>query len=169
MESFPANGSIYTVHLALPVDSSVGPAEAGIVAPKFLISENAIKGDILLVEDYQPNALVAGLYLDQFGFNHEVAENGLIAVTKVKQKEYCAILMDVQMHGMDGYVATREIRKFEKESGRAPSYIIGMTAHALPGDREKCIAAGMDEYISKPFNPEELRSKLSGCMRVSNT
>ena len=165
VESFPANGSIFTVHLTLPLDGNVGLSEPLIPAPEALMSGSALKGEILLVEDYQPNAMVAGLYLEQFGFSHEVAENGLLAVKKVKQKEYCAILMDVQMHGMDGYVATREIRKFEKESGRAPSYIIGMTAHALPGDREKCIAAGMNEYISKPFNPEELRSKLSGCMR----
>ena len=69
--------------------------------------------------------------------------------------------MDVQMHGMNGFVATQEIRKLEGTGSiKQRNYIIGMTAHALAGDRERCYAEGMDDYIPKPFNAKELRQKI---------
>lgn len=169
VESYPSNGTVFTVFLPIRLHAIY---EAASAEPKeysahfnpdtkrsVAINDNAC---VLLVEDYQPNALVAGLYLEQFGFNHDVAENGMIALRKVKEKDYHAILMDVQMHGLDGYQTTQEIRKFEKEMHKPRIKIIGMTAHALPGDRERCIDAGMDDYLSKPFNPDDLREKLSG-------
>lgn len=73
----------------------------------------------------------------------------LYALEAVKKKRYDCILMDIQMPGMDGYETTGAIRKFEKESGIAPHYIIAMTAHVMKGDKERCLAAGMDNYIAK--------------------
>ena len=121
---------------------------------------------VLLVEDYEPNVMVASAYLERFGYNCDVANNGNEAVTKVKENEYAAILMDVQMHGMNGFEATREIRAYEEQLAKNRITIIGMTAHALAGDREKCIEAGMDDYISKPFNPDELKSKLEKAVNI---
>ncbi|PZP55605.1 MAG: hypothetical protein DI586_06365 [Micavibrio aeruginosavorus] len=169
VESYPGNGTVFTALIPLQLNklNAIGAqSEKKEYSSHFLpeikkaiaINDNAC---VLLVEDYQPNALVAGLYLEQFGFNHDVAENGMIALKKFKEGDYLAILMDVQMHGLDGYQTTQEIRKFEKEMHRPRIKIIGMTAHALPGDRERCLAAGMDDYLSKPFNPDDLREKLS--------
>ncbi len=75
-------------------------------------------------------------------------------------KPYDAILMDVQMHGMDGYETTRRLRALENEKGFR-HFIIGVTAHALAGDREKCLEAGMDDYMSKPINADVLARLLS--------
>lgn len=125
-----------------------------------LSAATTAQGKILLVEDYDANILVATTYLEQFGYAYELAKDGAEAVEKFRNGSFNAILMDVQMHGMNGFDATRMIRELEKTSGAAPTAIIGMTAHALAGDRERCINAGMDDYISKPFNPDELQSKL---------
>lgn len=115
---------------------------------------------ILLVEDYPPNVLVAGTFLEQLGYPYDVAANGREALEKTAYQKYDAILMDVQMQDMNGYEATTLIREREKRRGLPETYIIGVTAHALLGDREHCLAAGMNDYISKPFRLDELRRKL---------
>ena len=116
---------------------------------------------VLLVEDYQANVLVAGIYLKLFGFSYDVANNGIEAVEKAKSGGYALILMDVEMPGLDGYEATRAIRAHEEETGRKRTRIIGMTAHALKGDRDKCIENGMDDYLAKPISQQELQAKLA--------
>ncbi len=121
---------------------------------------DAEKVNILLVEDYEPNILVARTFLENFGYNVDIAKNGLEAYEMFKAGKYYAILMDVQMHGMNGFESTKLIREHEKKNNMLNVPIIGMTAHALAGDRERCIAVGMNDYISKPFNPEELKEKL---------
>lgn len=170
VESKLDSGSVFTVYLPLSMATSDLARSNFVEAEPFYQEGGQHSAEnnnrVLLVEDYQPNALVAGLYLEQFGFMHDVAENGTKALQKMKERDYHAILMDVQMHGLDGYQTTREIRKFEKETHKQRVRIIGMTAHALPGDREKCLEAGMDDYLTKPFKPEDLREKLS-TVRVS--
>ena len=116
---------------------------------------------VLLVEDYAPNVMVAQAFLEEFGYLSEVAVNGIEAVEKSRNGKFVAILMDVQMHGMNGLEATKLIREFEKIENKQRVPIIGMTAHALSGDKERCLAAGMDDYISKPFNPNDLKEKLN--------
>ena len=116
---------------------------------------------VLLVDDYAPTVMVASIYLEQFGFECDTAENGLIAVEKAKERKYYAILMDVQMREMDGYQATRAIRRLEQETQAPRTRIIGMTAHTQAGDRQKCIDAGMDDYLAKPYDLDELRKKLA--------
>ena len=117
---------------------------------------------ILLVEDYEPNVLVARLTLEHLGYHIEVANNGLQAFEMAKTKQYYAILMDVQMPVINGFDTTGMIRIYEKQNNRLPATIIGMTAHALIGDRESCLAAGMDDYLSKPINEALLEGKLKG-------
>ena len=116
---------------------------------------------ILLVDDYAPNALVVATYLEKFGYDYDVADNGVEAVTLARRNRYIACLMDVQMHDMDGIEATMAIRDFERQERRPHLPIIGVTAHALSGDRERCLDAGMDEYVAKPFNPTELENRLA--------
>lgn len=116
---------------------------------------------ILLVEDYPANVLVATTLLEDFGYDYDVATTASDAISKIKQGGFAAALMDVQLgDDMCGFEATRHVRAWEKDSSARKLPIIAMTAHALAGDREKCINAGMDDYISKPFDAEELRDKL---------
>lgn len=123
--------------------------------------QDASKPKVLLVDDYAPNALVVATYLEKFGYDFDIAENGIDAVSLAKQNRYVACLMDVQMHDMDGIEATMAIRDFETQEHKSHLPIIGITAHALSGDRERCLDAGMDEYVAKPFNPVELESRLA--------
>ncbi len=117
---------------------------------------------VLLVEDNKINQRIAMLNLQKLGYAIDVAENGQEAVALFHHKPFNLIFMDVQMPVMDGLEATRQIREFEKGMPRRiPVYIIAMTANAMKGDRETCLAAGMDDYISKPFRAEELRKVLS--------
>ncbi len=126
------------------------------------ISQTSTPPCILLVEDYDPNILVATLFLEQFGYTCDVAKNGREALEKIAyyRDSYIVVLMDVQMHDMNGFETTKIIREQEKKKSFSRLPIIGMTAHALAGDRERCIDVGMDDYISKPFDPGELREKL---------
>jgi signal transduction histidine kinase/DNA-binding response OmpR family regulator len=112
---------------------------------------------ILLVEDNVVNQKVAQRMLERMGYRADVAGNGLEAVEAVKRQRYDVVLMDVQMPEMDGLEATRVIRREMKEKGPR---IIAMTAEAMAGDREKCLDAGMDDYITKPIRAEELQSAL---------
>ncbi|PKP34249.1 MAG: hybrid sensor histidine kinase/response regulator [Bacteroidetes bacterium HGW-Bacteroidetes-17] len=114
-----------------------------------------IKIHILVAEDQTINQKIINQFLSRKGYKVTLVENGQIAVDKVKAEKFDVILMDVQMPVLDGYDSTRQIRNFEK-GGKTHIPIVAMTAHAMKGDREKCIAAGMDYYITKPVNPVEL-------------
>jgi len=113
---------------------------------------------ILLAEDNLVNQEVSMSILEELGYSPELAENGRIAVEKLKQSNssYAAILMDCQMPELDGYQATKAIREWESECGNHTP-IIAMTAHAMTGDREKTLDAGMDDYLSKPATPESVQ------------
>jgi PAS domain S-box-containing protein len=114
---------------------------------------------LLIAEDNQVNQMVASLTVKKLGFNSTVVANGREAVTAWHTGAYGAILMDCQMPEMDGYQAAAEIRRQESGGRRIP--IIAVTAHAMQGEREKCLAAGMDDYVSKPIRAEELDAVLN--------
>lgn len=113
---------------------------------------------ILIVDDNDINQFVATEQVEQAGFQADVASNGEQAVARVKSAKYAAILMDCQMPIMDGYAATRAIRDWEGSSAHTP--IIALTAHAMAGERDKVLAAGMDDYLSKPLRPHSLERML---------
>lgn len=123
---------------------------------------------VLLVEDHKPNVLVAGTMLENLGYRYEVADNGKKALHKIEKQHFDVVLMDVQMQEMDGLQATRAIRRREKKLALVHLPIIAMTAHAQPEDRLRCLKAGMDDYISKPFNSKELETKLKHFLCVEN-
>jgi signal transduction histidine kinase/DNA-binding response OmpR family regulator len=119
---------------------------------------------ILVVEDNQVNQSLLQQLFKQWQLSFDLAQNGKEAITLLRARKYDLILMDIQMPVMDGYTATTEIRKVLKLN----TPIIAMTAHALSGEREKCLGLGMDEYISKPVREENLLQLIQRFIPVSN-
>ncbi|HEU5048266.1 MAG TPA: ATP-binding protein [Rickettsiales bacterium] len=166
VESTLGKGSVFTVSLPLKVAATLLPEEReqssrSIPHPHV----ERVKTTILLVEDYPANVLVARTFLETFGYDCEVASDGAEAIQKIQEGSFAAVLMDVQMHGMNGLEATKLIREHERQKNLPHLPIIGMTAHALAGDCERCLAAGMDDYIAKPFDPDRLEAMLSNLIR----
>ncbi|MFZ5932329.1 MAG: response regulator [Pseudomonadota bacterium] len=125
---------------------------------------------VLLVEDYPASVLVGTMMLEHLGYTVETALSGQEAIDKVRAASapFMVILMDVQMPGMDGFTAMKHIRELERQKGYR-NIIIAVTAQALAGDRERCLAAGMDDYISKPISPDILAKTLTALAKASNT
>lgn len=123
-------------------------------------SDVQLMGHVLLVEDNLVNLNVAKKILLRLGLECDVAQDGLAALTAIDNYQYDLVLMDCQMPRMDGYEATRAIRLREATKGLARLPVIAMTANAMEGDRQKCLDAGMDDYLSKPVMPATLRLML---------
>jgi CheY-like chemotaxis protein/HPt (histidine-containing phosphotransfer) domain-containing protein len=118
---------------------------------------------VLLCDDNAVNQKVAVRLLQQMGYAADVSANGIEALASIEQRAYDFVLMDVQMPEMDGLQATHEIRNrqrnpVENPTFKTPMIIVAMTAGAMPGDKEKCLAAGMDDYLTKPVRPEDMRA-----------
>jgi CheY-like chemotaxis protein len=114
-----------------------------------------VKGlKVLIVEDTPANQQVALFMLNRLGCDVDISDNGLLALQAVEKCSYDFIFMDCQMPVMDGYEATMELRK--REGSKKHTTVIALTAHALSGDKEKCLAAGMDDYLSKPIMQKDL-------------
>lgn len=123
--------------------------------------------NVLLVEDNLLNQILAKKVLTDRKLNVDVAENGIIAIDKLEKNNFDLILMDIQMPEMDGYEATKHIREnFSSSKREIP--IIAVTAHALTGEAEKCINAGMNDYLSKPFDSDVLHSKIVSVLKKNN-
>jgi CheY-like chemotaxis protein len=157
VESEIGRGSTFWITLTLPRASGRPSAPAAPAA-----AETAMPPDlrVLVVDDNVVNQKVARVLLERMGCRTESVGDGREAVGRAAGGEFDLVFMDVQMPGMDGYEATAAIRAREAETGRHVP-IVAMTAHAMRGDREKCLAAGMDDYVTKPIEVRALAAAVS--------
>ncbi|HSE12064.1 MAG TPA: ATP-binding protein, partial [Rudaea sp.] len=145
------------------------PAAIEVPEVQILAPEGALQplsGHVLLVEDNDVNRQVAQRLLTLSGLSFSIAGNGKEAIDALQERAFDAVLMDCQMPVMDGYTATRVLRQRESETGRGRTPVIAMTANAMAGDREKCLGAGMDDYLSKPLNRALLEQTLRKWVRA---
>lgn len=172
-ESEPGKGSMFTLYLPFKErDSFYGVNAAkgddGIAEHKEQARLKNIlieQSKILMVEDYEGNIVVLSHLLEEMGHAYDIARTGVEAVQAWKEGYYDLILMDVQMPEMDGLTATRKIRDIEQKQGLSPTPIIGLTAHAMVADREKCIASGMNTYLPKPIDEAELQKTIQSYIK----
>ncbi|HEU5046527.1 MAG TPA: response regulator [Rickettsiales bacterium] len=123
-------------------------------------ARQALKLRALLVEDIKVNQMLMSKILEKYGCAVEIANNGVEAVEKYKTGSYDIIFMDCQMPEMDGFEASQHIRAYELESGKKRVFIVALTADAMIGDREKCLNAGMDDYLNKPVRTADIQTML---------
>ncbi len=152
---------------AAPVATYTTPTAQAPVAPVYVAPiveapkmTTAPQLDILVAEDNAVNQIVFTQILESTPFSFEIVDNGRKALEAMKVRRPTIILMDVSMPEMNGLEATHEIRDFEAENNLPRTPIIGVTAHALKGDKDRCLEAGMDDYLSKPISPDMLAAKV---------
>jgi CheY-like chemotaxis protein/nitrogen-specific signal transduction histidine kinase len=167
VESETDRGSSF--HLSIPFAKPSTPRCAESVPWRGVDSEQMARKNIrlLLAEDNPTNQKVAELMLERYGYDVDSAASGREALEALAGADYDLVLMDVQMPEMDGIEATVKIREQERDTGRSIP-IVAMTAHAMTGDRERCLAAGMDEYVAKPVNYAELDGIMERLLRSRN-
>ena len=145
-----------TVELRAALQLVCGTPASPDLVTRHTLRERRRQLRILLAEDNAVNQTLALRLLEKVGHQMELVADGGLAVERLERDGIDLVLMDVQMPTMDGLEATRRIRLREAETGREPVPIVAMTAHALKGDRERCLEAGMDDYVSKPLRPADL-------------
>jgi CheY-like chemotaxis protein len=153
VESSEDQGS--TFWFTLPLSAAAAPAS--VVAPAAPAKQPEAGPEVLLVDDNEINVLLGEEMLHQLGCTVTTATNGREALDRLEQKKVAMIFMDCRMPVMDGFTATGEIRRQEAIRGATRIPIVALTANAVDGDRGKCLAAGMDDYLSKPFSLSDLK------------
>lgn len=160
--SEPGQGSCFTLSLRLRTRPAARTGDSE-PAP----AANQLRGRVLLVEDNPINQLVARRMLEHLGLEVVTADDGAEALVEAGEQRFDCILMDVQMPVMDGLEATRALRRRERGSGRDPVPIVALTANAMPEQRQRCLAAGMDAHLAKPFRRHLLANLLSRLLKAA--
>ncbi len=151
----------FTIPFELSENPSLAAASTTGCQHTVRIPDDLLHQPVLVVEDNIDNRDLLTLQLEHMGFSAvHLADNGQHALDKVQKNDYLLILMDCYMPVMDGYEAARQIRRHERSLGKCPTLIIAVTANAMPGDIEKCKAAGMDDYLSKPVKTDHIRQLI---------
>jgi len=153
LESEEGKGSIFQLSIPLPLGEEKKKEEKTKELSKVV---HPLEGHILIVEDNKTNSMFIGIILDNAGITYEIAHNGIEAVEKFQSKNYDLILMDENMPKLSGIGATKAIIEIEKQKNLKHTPIISLTANAFSGDKERFLEAGMDEYLSKPVEPDNL-------------
>ena len=164
LEIDTAPGVGTAVHFTMPVGPPPPGAQAPLPAPAHPAEESP-GGRVLLAEDDPINTVMTMDMLETLGYRATIVENGAEALKALAQEDFDCLLMDIQMPEMDGLAATRAIRTAPALGDKARVPIVALTAHALPGDRERFLAAGMDDYLSKPVEYDDLAGVLVRAMR----
>ena len=142
----------------------------GVLTPEAATAaERQLKGLVLLVEDHPVNQQVARRLLERLGLKVEMAGNGAEALEKIQRQHFDLVLMDCQMPVLDGYSATRRLRERELAASVPRLPVIAMTAHAMAGDRERCLESGMDDYLTKPLDRTLLAETLARWLDLAGT
>jgi two-component system sensor histidine kinase/response regulator len=158
----PATQSTLFDALMAAAGADTGRRSTGRIEASQVELLNDIRGArVLVAEDNEINRQVAREILEQGGFAVDLSHDGVEAVEAIKRTRYDAVLMDIQMPRLDGLAATREIRAWEARESRSAIPIIAMTAHAMAGDAEKSLAAGMNDHVTKPINPDRVFAALA--------
>lgn len=161
LESTPGQGACFTVSLDLPLGNTL-PAQAN--AAPVAASSGRFRGRVLVAEDNESNGIVVRTHLERLGVTVEMVCDGEQALAAMAAGQFDLVLMDCQMPGIDGYAATRRWRQQETQGARLP--IVALTANAMIGDRERCLEAGMDDYLAKPFSGDQLLALLGRWLPV---
>jgi two-component system, sensor histidine kinase len=150
-ESAPGQGSLFwfTIPTVLAMPTAAKDAQA----------PATLSGHVLVVEDNAPNRMLIGAYLDEFGLTYDMVESGFDALARLATKTYDLVLMDIKMPELDGVETTKRVRKMPGQAAEVP--IVALTAHAMKGDREDYLAAGLDGYISKPIRGRDLFAAIA--------
>jgi CheY-like chemotaxis protein len=170
--STPGEGSTFTLALPLPVVAGADVVKENVATLRTALDRapSAERGDaphVLLVEDNPVNALVAEAELQRLGVHVTVLTNGRQALDWLEHQPTDLVLMDCEMPEMDGIEATGRIRERERATGKRPVRIVALTANGLEMYVERCVAAGMNDHLSKPFRPDELERTLARHIRLS--
>ncbi len=159
VESAPGVGSVFWFWLPLRAAAASGEKPPLAPSPPLEV-RNLVSGRVLLVDDNRVNQQLAGTMLDRLGLAYDLADNGAQALSRLASADFSLVLMDMEMPEMDGITATQHYRARETAEGKTHLPIIAMTANALQEDRERCFAAGMDGYISKPISLNTLQDEI---------
>jgi signal transduction histidine kinase len=160
LKSAEGKGSTFILTLPVPLGKEEKKDEEDSIL--------SLDGHILVVEDYEANRMFVAIILENAGLTYEMANDGVEAIEKFKNGKFDLILMDENMPKLNGTEATKEILKIEKEQGLKHTPVISLTANALKGDREQFLAAGFDDYLSKPIDPQKLLKTMKHLLEPSD-